>query len=143
MTEGRGTKDPFQRIGSRQTKVTTSNIAKRRRQYSGVNIERRAFTPTSIPGKASNPKFEGEQCHGIAIQVTDPDAFNPVILGVELLSTLLDATPDASFNHYMTKLSGIDNSLLQVQLKNDQYLKEWDKVAQEFKERRKQYLLYE
>lgn len=143
MSEGRGTDDPFLRIGSPQTKLTTSHIAQLRRQFSGVNIERRSFTPKSIPGKASNPKFEGEQCHGIAIQVTNPDAFNPVALGAELLSTLRDATPEASLNDYMPKLSGIDNSFLQEQLKNDLYLKNWEKTAQDFKEQRKPYLLYE
>lgn len=143
MSEGRGTDNPFLRIGSPKTKLTTSHIAQLRRQFSGVNIERRSYTPESIPGKASNPKFEGEQCHGIAIQVTNPDAFNPVTLGAELLSTLLDATPDASLNDYMPKLSGIDNSSLQEQLKNDLYPKQWKETASEFKEQREQYLLYE
>ncbi|PAU93365.1 hypothetical protein CK503_11545 [Aliifodinibius salipaludis] len=143
MSEGRGTNDPFLRIGSPETKLTTSHIAKLRRQFSGVNIERRSFTPKAIPGKASNPKFEGERCHGIAIRVTNPDAFNPVVLGAELLSTLRDATPEASLNDYMPKLSGIDNSLLQEQLKKELYLKNWEETAQEFKEQRRQYLLYE
>ena len=143
MSEGRGTDDPFLRIGSPKTKLTTSHIAKLRRQFSGVNIERRSFTPKSIPGKASNPKFEGERCHGIAIQITNPDAFNPVKLGTELLSTLLDASPEASFNNYMPKLSGIDNALLREQLKNDSYLNNWEKTAREFKKQRKQYLIYE
>jgi uncharacterized protein YbbC (DUF1343 family) len=143
MSEGRGTADPFLRIGSPQTKLTTSHIAQLRRQFSGVNIERRSFTPESIPGKASNPKFEGERCRGIAIQLTNPDAFNPVILGAELLSTLLDATPEASLNDYMPKLSGVDNSFLQEQLKDHAYRKNWEKTASQFKEQRKQYLLYE
>lgn len=143
MSEGRGTNDPFLRIGSPKTRLTTSHIAQLRRQFTGVNIERRSFTPKSIPGKATNPKFEGEQCHGIAIQVTNPDAFNPVVLGAELLSTLLDATPDASLNNFMPKLSGIDNAFLQKQLKNDSYLKEWEETASTFKEQRKQYLIYD
>ena len=142
ISEGRGTSDPFLRIGSPQTKLTTSHIAQLRRQFAGVNIERRSFTPKSIPGKASNPKFKGKRCHGIAIQVTDPNAFNPVVLGAELLTTLLEATPNASLNDYMAKLSGIDNSFLQNQLKDDLYLKNWEKSAHEFKEQRKQYLLY-
>lgn len=143
MSEGRGTNDPFLRIGSPQTKLTTSHIAQLRRQFAGVNIERRSFTPKSIPGKAPNPKFEDKKCHGIAMQVTDPDAFNPIKLGAELLSTMLDATQEASINDYMPKLSGIDNSLLQMQIKSDQYVEEWEKVAQEFKKQRKQYLLYD
>jgi uncharacterized protein YbbC (DUF1343 family) len=143
MSEGRGTNDPFLRIGSPETKLTTSHIAKLRRQFSGVNIERRSFTPKSIPGKAPNPKFEGQQCHGIAIQITDPDAFNPVKLGAELLTTLLDATPEASLNNFMPKLTGIDNASLQEQLNSDSYLNNWEKTVQNFKTQRKQYLIYE
>ncbi|NIV11928.1 MAG: DUF1343 domain-containing protein, partial [Aliifodinibius sp.] len=99
--------------------------------------ERRTFTPEAIPGKALNPKFEGQRCHGIAIQVTNPDAFNPVVLGIELLSTIIDATPNASLNEYMPKLSGIDNAVLKKQLENDAYSNNWKKTATEFKEKRK------
>ena len=143
ISEGRGTDNPFLRVGSPQTNLTTSHIAKLRRQFSGVNIERRTFTPEAIPGKALNPKFEGQRCNGIAIQVTNPDAFNPVVLGVELLSTILDATPNASLNEYMPKLSGIDNAMLKEQLEHDTYSNNWKKTATEFKKKRKQYLLYE
>jgi len=143
ISEGRGTSDPFLKLGAPTTKLTSSHIAKLRRKFSGVNIERISFTPESIPGKALNPDFEGEQCHGIELQVTNPQAFNPIRLGVELLATMLDATPEASLNDFIQKLSGIDKSFLLEQIENESYMDNWEQTARQFAKQRSQYLLYE
>ena len=143
ISEGRGTSDPFLKLGAPTTKLTSSHIAKLRRKFSGVNIERISFTPESMPGKALNPDFEGEQCHGIELQVTNPQAFNPIRLGVELLATMLDATPEASLNDFIQKLSGIDKSFLLEQIENESYMDNWEQTARQFAKQRSQYLLYE
>jgi uncharacterized protein YbbC (DUF1343 family) len=143
ISEGRGTSDPFLKIGSPGTSLTSSHIAKLRRRFSGVNIERISFTPTSMPGKAANPDFEGEQCHGVEIKVTDPDRFDPVKLGVELLATMLDATPDASLDDYIQNLSGIEKSVFLKQMNSRLYVDKWKQVTSDFSKFRKQYLLYE
>jgi uncharacterized protein YbbC (DUF1343 family) len=96
-----------------------------------------------MPGKALNPDFEGEQCHGVEIQVTNPKAFDPVKLGVELMATILDATPDAELNDYIEKLSGIDKTVFSNQLENESYLEDWETTAKEFAENRAGYLLYD
>lgn len=142
ISEGRGTSDPFLKIGAPSTKLTTSHIAKLRRQFSGVNIERISFIPESIPGKALNPDFEGERCHGVQIQVTDPRAFNPVELGASVLSVMMDATPEASFNDFIQKLSGVDKSVLVEDLESENYIQKWEQTAEEFSELRANYLLY-
>lgn len=142
ISEGRGTSDPFLKVGSPGTKLTSSHIAGLRRQFAGVNIERISFTPQSIPGKALNPDFEGERCHGIQIQMTDPERFNPIKLGVEVLAAILDATPEASLNSYIEKLSGIDRSAFLEQLENKSYMDEWEQAALDFAKKREQYLLY-
>lgn len=143
ISEGRGTSDPFLKVGAPGTKLTSSHIAKLRRKFSGVNIERISFRPESMPGKALNPDFEGEQCHGIEIQVTDPSRFNPTALGVELMATMLEATPEASLNDYIQKLSGIDKSAFLEELKNQSYLDTWKKTSEQFEEQRAKYLIYE
>ena len=143
ISEGRGTSDPFLKLGAPTTKLTSSHIAKLRRKFSGVNIERISFTPESMPGKALNPDFEGEQCHGIELQVTNPQAFNPIRLGVELLATMLDATPEASLNDFIQKLSGIDKSFLLEQIENESYMDSWEQTARQFAKQRSQYLLYQ
>lgn len=143
LSEGRGTNDPFLKIGSPSTKITTSHVAQLRRKFAGVNIEQISFTPKSMPGKAPNPKFEGERSHGIEIRVTDPNKFDPVVLGVELLSTMLEATPDAELNDFMQKLSGIDNKELRQQLEEETFQERWNKTAEKFGDQREQYLLYD
>lgn len=143
ISEGRGTSDPFLKIGAPGTKLTTSHIAPLRRNFSGVNIERISFRPESMPGKAPNPDFEGERCHGVQIQVTNINAFDPVRLGVELMATMLDATPDAELNDFVENLSGIDKEDFVKQIKDETYLKEWETTANNFAEDRSEYLLYE
>lgn len=143
ISEGRGTSDPFLKVGSPSTKLTSSHIANLRRRFTGVNIERISFRPESIPGKALHPDFEGELCHGIEIQVTNPDAFNPVELGAELLLTMMDATPDAELNDYIQKLSGVSKSVLIKELERQSYLDTWEQTTKRFSEHRERYLIYE
>lgn len=143
LSEGRGTDNPFLRIGSPTTKLTTSHIAQLRRQFSGVNIERRSFTPKSMPGKAPTPKHQDERSHGVAIQVTNPNAFSPVALGVELLATMMDATPDAELKDFIQKLSGIDQDDLLQQIQEQSYYKNWEETESSFGQQRKQYLIYD
>lgn len=143
ISEGRGTADPFMMVGSPSTTLTTNHIAPLRRTYEGINIERVSFRPKSIPGKAPNPKFEGERCHGIELQITDINRVDPVKLGVELLSVMLEATPNAEVSDFIEKLSGIDQSDLLQQLDNGTYLDQWEKTAEQFSRQRSEYLLYE
>lgn len=143
ISEGRGTADPFLKVGAPGTKLTTNHISELRRSFSGVNIERITFIPESIPGKAINPNFEGERCQGLEIKVTDATRVNPIALGVKVLSVMVDATPAAEFNDYIPKLSGIDTSVLVSQLKGEKYLDIWEQTAQRFSEQRAEYLLYE
>src|SRR5699024_11522200 len=112
MAAGRGTPDPSMPVGAPGTTVATSHIAPLRRSFQGVNIERISFRPRSIPGKAPHPDFEGEQCRGIGLQITNLDLVEPVRLGVQLLATMLDATPEAKLSGFVEKLSGIDKSKL-------------------------------
>ncbi len=143
ISEGRGTPDPFLTLGAPGTNLTSNHIARLRRTFSGVNVEQISFVPKSMPGKAPNPDFEGERCHGVQIQVTDPDKFDPVALGVDLLQIMIEATPDASLGDYVQNISGIDKSKIRAQLSNQSYRKEWKEVAEQFAEKRSEYLLYD
>ncbi|MDZ7683153.1 MAG: DUF1343 domain-containing protein [Fodinibius sp.] len=143
ISEGRGTSDPFLKVGAPSTKLTSSHIAQLRRKFSGINIERISFTPESMPGKALNPDFEGQRCHGIELQITNPEQFNPIRLGVELLATMLEATPEASLNSYVQKLSGVDKSVFLKQIKNESYMDSWEQTARQFAKQRAPYLIYD
>lgn len=143
LSEGRGTPDPFLNIGSPGTDLNSSHIAQLRRDFEGVNVERISFRPKSLPGKAPNPKFEGELCHGLQLQVTNINTFDPVRLGTYILDMLLKATPDGEITDFMENLSGIDNGILLKQLKQQNYQEQWQVTAKDFSQQREQYLLYE
>lgn len=143
ISEGRGTPDPFMNIGAPGTTLTTSHIAPLRRNFEGVNVERVSFRPKPIPGKAPNPDFEGERCHGVELQITNINRVEPIKFGAALLAVMLDATPDAELSGFIEKLSGIDKATLRQQLKDGAYVQEWKETAEKFSEQRAQYLLYE
>ncbi|NGP89335.1 exo-beta-N-acetylmuramidase NamZ family protein [Fodinibius halophilus] len=142
ISEGRGTSDPFLKIGAPGTKLNSGHIARLRRSFSGINVERISFTPQAIPGKARHPDFEDERCHGVEIQITDPTRFDPVLFGTTLLAVMLDATPEAELNDFVQKLSGIDKKMLLDQLQEKTYLENWEKTRKEFGKQRSPYLLY-
>lgn len=142
ISEGRGTSDPFLKIGAPGTVLTTNHIAKLRRSFSGVNIERITFIPESIPGKTTNPDYEGQRCKGLQIQVIDPNSFDPVRLGATLFSIMLDATPEAEVKDYIQKLTGIDRSTFLKQLENETFPGIWGKTAGRFSKKRSDYLIY-
>ena len=82
-TEGRGTAAPFRIIGAPWAKVRPLLSAA---SVPGVDASSRSFTPrptASVP----EPKFSGQRCSGIAIQVTD-DSTNTFALGLRLLHAL-------------------------------------------------------
>ena len=143
ISEGRGTPDPFMNIGAPGTTLTTNHIAPLRRNFEGINIERVSFRPKAIPGKASNPDFEGERCHGVELQITNINRVEPIKFGVALLAAMLDATPEAELSDFIEKLSGIDKATLRQQLKDESYLQEWKSTAEQFSDQRAEYLLYE
>jgi len=143
ISEGRGTPDPFLTIGAPGTELGMSDIAELRGAFSGVSIERISFTPHSIPGKAAHPDFEGEKCYGIELQVTDPDAFDPLRLGMKLFKTILEATPDAEVSSFIEKLTGIDRSQFLQELNEGSYTKHWQQQIQHFRKQRSPYLIYD
>ena len=82
-TEGRGTVAPFQIIGAPWAKVRALLAAA---SVPGADASSRSFTPrptASVP----EPKFSGQRCAGVAIQVTD-DSTNTFALGLRLLHAL-------------------------------------------------------
>lgn len=143
ISEGRGTSDPFLKLGSPSTMLRDGHIEALRRSFSGIEVNRVSFVPESIPGKASNPDFEGKRCHGLEIRVLDAGKFDPLKFGARLLSVMLEATPDAELDNYIQKLTGIDKSTLLKQLKNNEYLDNWERTASRFAKQRKEYLLYD
>jgi uncharacterized protein YbbC (DUF1343 family) len=143
FSEGRGTPDPFLTIGAPKMQVSKQALQNLEQAY-GVQVSDTTFTPKDIPGKAWNPKFEGEECQGIKInlpagQVAD---FQPVEFGVALLHHLLQENSNYDIVPFLQNLSGREDISRQLQMRPTQVINGWRKDLESFKKQRANYLIY-
>lgn len=124
MSVGRGTDFPFQQIGHPDYPVQT---------YS--------FVPTPNKG-AKWPPQEGKTCYGVSFIGAQPQYRFSLSL---LIQTYEMMDLQGFFNNYFEKLAG--NRTLQRQIEEgmseEEIRKTWQKDLDDFKRKRKQYLLYE
>ncbi len=135
ISEGRGTSDPFLKIGAPFLDLREEQLAAMKEAFPGVEIGSVTFTPVSIPGKALNPKYNGEVCHGVQIGIKDYENFDPVLFGVRLLELMNRNSEKVALNDFILKLSGSE------EIKNYNAAGWEDEVAA-FRETRKSYLIY-
>ncbi len=145
VSEGRGTRHPFQNIGAPwlDPQVLLRHL---KPESFGVACREMNFVPVDIPGVATNPKYEGKTCRGIWLDVTQPRTFRSVEFGLKLLCALRTAHPD-SFRirkRGMELLTGsrqLTRALLEGRSLEE--LRELqNRGLEEFLKRRKRYLLY-
>lgn len=139
LSEGRGTSDPFLLLGSPSTKFDEFDLQQLQSNLQGVQLSKTEFVPESIPGKAGNPKHEGERSTGLKITVTDYQLYNPVESGLHILTFLMNHTEDAETRSFIYRLAGsqeIDN----IQGGEDY---QWYFDVESFRNQRDPYLIYE
>lgn len=81
VSEGRGTDRPFEVFGAPWLDAAT--LSERMSEYNlpGVRLDIVRLTP-------SCGKFQGLECHGLRVNVTDRQAFRPVLTGVAITCAL-------------------------------------------------------
>jgi uncharacterized protein YbbC (DUF1343 family) len=147
MSEGRGTASPFELIGAPwlDTDAVLSVIDKD--FHNGIRFSREDFIPRDIPGKAVAPKFEGVQCRGIRIHITDRNVVKPLRLGLALLSAVKTVHPiQMSFDPLrFDRLSGLGS--IRTSLESGADLEEitdlWGDDIRRFGDVRARYLQYD
>jgi uncharacterized protein YbbC (DUF1343 family) len=108
FSEGRGTDRPFEYIGAPycDADVLISELE----QYSlpGVKFEKINFMPTSIASPSNPPKYVGEQCEGIFINVKDEKTFQPVVTSIAVIISLKKLFPEFKWrqDNFINKLAG-------------------------------------
>jgi uncharacterized protein YbbC (DUF1343 family) len=130
VSAGRGTENPFQSYGAPDLK----NFS-----YS--------FTPKSIKGAASNPKFKTKLCYGEKLNINNTDFFSHPSINLEYLLKAYKNSPrrgDKFFNKFFYKLAGTKKLREQVEagLNEKEIKKSWEKGLIKFKQIRSKYLLY-
>jgi uncharacterized protein YbbC (DUF1343 family) len=88
ISEGRGTDRPFENIGAPYIDGVKWAEALNAYKLKGVRFEPVEFTPRSIEHVAANPKYEGVKCGGVLVKVTDREVYEPVKVGVYMLSSV-------------------------------------------------------
>ncbi len=130
ISMGRGTDKPFQVYGHPALKNT--------------NFE---FIPKSIAGASKNPPYKSEKCHGFDLS---PFGENLIAktpkLYLEWLLFAYQNMPDKTsfFNSFFEKLSGTATLKQQIisGISEEEIRKTWKQDLDEFKNKRKKYLLY-
>lgn len=139
LSEGRGTSDPFLIIGAPAFKVEPGKLEELEAKHH-VKLDTVSFRPQSIPGKAVNPKWEGELCRGIKISFNEKfQKADPFLLGLDLLMLAKEHFTDFEIKPYANNLFGID---LKSVIENGEPLPSWKEEVEAFKQERSEYLLY-
>ncbi len=142
VSEGVGTTRPFELIGA--TWLNAEDLAAK---MNASNLPGVYFRPAYF-----SPRFggnTGKTLGGVQIHITDRHAYQAVRTGITLLYTIQEIGGD-NFA-YGFRSSGIpyidltvgDNGLRLGRYTLDELLAEWDKEAQQFKEKTKPYYLYQ
>jgi uncharacterized protein YbbC (DUF1343 family) len=146
VSEGRGTQHPFEWIGAPW--IDGEKLAKELNNYKlpGVKFEPISFTPTDIEKVTIDPKYEGEKCGGVYLNVYDREKFEPVKVGVYILYALKKLYPD-KFKWRTAgqdRLWGTDKVRLMIDegKKPDEIIKTWEDDVKKFLSIRQKYLLY-
>ncbi|MBX2820888.1 MAG: DUF1343 domain-containing protein, partial [Rhodothermaceae bacterium] len=116
-------------------------------QLEGVDFESIEFTPMSIEGMSSNPRFKDQQVQGVKQVVTDYQAYRPIETGIHVLHAFYTASPvQADFinERWLRLLAGTDRLRLALVdgSKPQEIIESWADEIAAFKDLRKNYLLY-
>ena len=149
-SEGRGTTEPFLRIGYPGIDGDALAAGLGKAGLPGVRFQAEALTPKAIPGMSSRPKFEGRKIAGIRLFVTDAATFRPVETGQHVLVALdaqvrtMTKTGIVSEGGMFDRLAGTSRLARQLATgaSAPAIIESWRAEATTFKARRAKYLMY-
>ena len=140
VSEGRGTTKPFELIGAPY--INSANLAEKLNSLSlpGVKFRAASFTPTFS-------KHAGKLSHGVEVYVTDREEFNAVPTGLHIIKTIHDMYPnDFQFlaTNNFSLLIGNDwvRPMILEGASVAEIMNQYQNEQDEFKEVRKEYLMY-
>jgi uncharacterized protein YbbC (DUF1343 family) len=147
-SEGRGTNEPFRVAGWPGIDADMLAVKLNHKGLPGVRFTPVRFTPVSIPGTSSLPKYKDKMVNGIRIEITDYSNALPVETGVAVITALYEALPLQERKTFFCE--GIDDLAGSVQLRlatargetAERITRLWDNDVFEFMLKRRKYLLY-
>jgi len=138
VSVGRGTDWPFQVIGAPWFRAREAAEYLNARAIPGVRFLHRRFTPNASV-------YQNQECDGVEIVLVNRSVFDPVLLGMELLSATLRFHPDKFDLAGVMRLLGNEEAaaLLKRGESGREVLDAMRSRIQEFGKIRAKYLLYE
>ncbi len=107
LNEGRGTETPFHLIGAPWLDTESVIEMVRPEDREGCQLTAVEYTPRSLPGRASSPRYQDTLCKGIYIHITDANAFRPFRVAVALLISMRECHGDqVELTRFFDTLSG-------------------------------------
>lgn len=138
LATGRGTDTPFERVGATWIDPQEWAAALNAEGLAGVRFVPIRFSPTER-------QYEGEDCGGVYIIITDWESFDPIDLGITLAITLRRLYPDdwklAALNRLMTNRAAFGAIVRGADLPGVR--RTWARELQAFREARSKFLIYE
>ena len=149
-SEGRGTMEPFSRIGAPWANERVLARQLNATGLPGVTFERTRFVPKSIRGMAGKPKHRGVRVGGVHLNITDMAAYQPVETGIHVLQAFFNAARQVRGRKFiksadwLMKLSGTPALRRQLnrRVPADRIIASWQADVAAFVGKRKRYLLY-
>ena len=135
VSVGRGTDTPFEIVGAPWYRAREVADYLNKLSIPGVRFVPRRFRPAAAP-------YKGEDCQGLDIQLVNRDVFDPVLMGMELLSATMKFHP-GKFEPSM-RLLGSDAVLAKLKA-GESGRRILDSVRtdlEKFRQLRAKYLLY-
>ncbi len=146
VSEGRGTERPFEYLGAPWTSGSEWANDLNSYRLPGVQFEEIEFVPRGTQHLTSDSKYENQPCHGVYVNVTGRDAFQPVRTGLFILYSLRKLYPKMFLmrRKRFDELMGVRcvRKMLEANCRPDEIARGWEEGLREFGERRKAFLLY-
>lgn len=146
ISEGRGTYQPFLKIGAPWFNENTFVSVNRMLDIKGALLAPISFIPKSIKGMAANPKYRNTPVQGLRVAVRDRNVLKSYTAGIELVKYFYDQQKEKFEWHerHFDRLCGT-NKIRQLIIsgKPMSVIKEWcEKDTDLFLKQREKYLLY-
>lgn len=146
FSEGRGTASPFETVGAPWLD-NRKLLELLQEKVAGISLDTTSFLPQDLPGKAMNPKFEGELCRALRFRIVAPAECESVKFGVALIWGLhrLHADRFTISSRRMARMFGAAWLHEMIATGADLHAL-WQRMGEDekrFRELRQQYLLYE
>jgi uncharacterized protein YbbC (DUF1343 family) len=146
ISEGRGTYQPFLKIGAPWFNENTFISINKIVDIPGVLLAPISFTPKSIKGMATSPKHLGVSVQGLQLAVKDRDVLKSYTAGIELVKYFYEQQKEKFEwrERHFDRLCGTDKiRKFIIAGKHMSEIKEWcEKDIDLFLKQREKYLLY-